>query len=79
MALLLPTRNPLAYPAGVAPGFDPTHVAAKNTLISGIAVGNTYVNLLTGKTPTISGTPVFNVYFLVFNIFAYLEIKIKFL
>lgn len=34
MPLILPRANPLAYPAGVAPGFDSTHVAAQSARFS---------------------------------------------
>lgn len=57
----LPFRNPLAYPAGVPAGFDPSHPAAKNCQISGgfsgVAQGGNIVNLLNGKVGTISGSP----------------------
>jgi hypothetical protein len=36
--LLLPQRNPLAFPAGYAPGFDPSHVASSG--ISKASTGN---------------------------------------
>ena len=57
MALLLPTRNPLAYPAGVAPGFDPTHVAGKSVEFSAISVGGNFINLFSGIPGTITGSP----------------------
>ena len=43
-------RNKLAYPAGVQPGFDPTHVAAKGMSkgngASGVAMGSGFVSVL---------------------------------
>lgn len=51
-------RNPLAYPAGVAPGFDPGHVAARNTRFSGVAYAGGVINVQKGAPPsTITGTP----------------------
>jgi hypothetical protein len=34
---VIPTRNLLEYPAGIAPGFDPTHPAARNNIFTGVA------------------------------------------
>lgn len=54
-------RNPLAYPAGIVPGFDPTHPAARNAIFSGIADGGNFVNLLTGAVGTKNGSPTANI------------------
>ena len=55
------TGNPRAYPAGIAPGFDPTHLAAKGvvTRFSGIARDGSFVSLLNGEAGVIGGTPTF--------------------
>lgn len=51
-------RNPLVYPTGRAPGFDPSHVAAHRIAFSCVASGANFVNVLTGARGTIiSGTP----------------------
>jgi hypothetical protein len=47
----------LAYPAGVAPGFDPTHIASTNTLFSAAVLGGNHVNILNGKPGVITGSP----------------------
>lgn len=49
--------NPLGFPGGVLPGFDPSHVAAKGTIFSGVASGSGFVDILRGKPGTITGTP----------------------
>lgn len=54
--------NTLAYPAGVAPGFDPTHPAAAASMgyghgFSGIASSGGITNILTGKSGTLVGAP----------------------
>lgn len=55
MPRFLPIRNPLVFPAGVAAGFNPNHIAARNTRFSGVSLpGGGAVNLLTG----LPGTPV---------------------
>lgn len=51
-------RNPLAYPAGYAPGFDPNHVAALNPVFSSVASGANHINILTGTPATVTGTPL---------------------
>ena len=52
MQLPLSIGSPLAFPAGRAPGFDPTHIAAQGISqghgFSGIANGASFVNLLSG-------------------------------
>lgn len=56
---VLPRRrlgSPLAYPAGVAPGFDSSHVAASGTHFSGIAHGTGYVSLTDSQKLTVPGT-----------------------
>jgi hypothetical protein len=42
-------RNPLAYPAGYAPGFDPNHVAARMCRFSAISTGGGAINLMNGQ------------------------------
>lgn len=56
MRILRP--NPLIYPARHKPGFDPTHPVANSVRLSAVASGSNFVNLLSGKAGTISGTPV---------------------
>jgi hypothetical protein len=50
-------RNPLAYPAGRAAGFDPTHPAAPGCVASVVASQGNVINLLTGAKATLVGTP----------------------
>jgi hypothetical protein len=52
-----PRRNPLAYPAGVAPGFDPSHLAAAPTkTIAVVASGATnWRNIQTGQVGVLVG------------------------
>ena len=65
MPLIVPQRgilrNPLAYPAGIAPGFDPTHVAAKGISagrgFSGVSLGGNFISLLNDARGTIVGSP----------------------
>lgn len=45
----------LEYPIGATPRFDPAHLAASNTLFSGIASGPNFVNTLTGQPGTPNG------------------------
>jgi hypothetical protein len=42
----------LAFPAGLAPGFDPAHVAGAVPLLSAVAKGTGAINLLSGKQGT---------------------------
>lgn len=59
-------RNPLAYPAGYRPGFDPSHPASafiRNRLTAGklkggsfISQGGNMVDIVTGIVGTITGT-----------------------
>lgn len=69
--LILP-RNRLAFPAGMRPGFSPTHPAANglggdkkqfSAIASfGATFGGTLLNLLTGaQADTIAGIPTFNI------------------
>ena len=53
--------SPLAYPAGVPTGFDPSHPASRNCWLStAVNSGATGAyNILTGKPGTINGTPTF--------------------
>ena len=52
-------RSPLAFPAGRAPAFDPTHIAASPSIrFSGIAgFGGAFINLLNGQPATKTGSP----------------------
>lgn len=54
---IVPVRNRLVYPAGVAPGFDPTHPAARGVVrFSGVCTSpGTFTNILNGKVGTIVG------------------------
>jgi hypothetical protein len=45
----------LEFPQGYAPGFDSGHSAARNPRYSGIATGNAFVNLLSGKASVVTG------------------------
>jgi len=54
----LAIRDPLVFPAGRAPGFDPTHPLAAGALFSAIPAGNDFVSLTNGKAGTIAGAPV---------------------
>ena len=57
-APLLIRQSPLAYPGGVPAGFDPSHIAAKNTIFSGMAApGGGFYNLLNGSPGTLLGAP----------------------
>lgn len=50
--------NPLGFPGGVLPGFDPSHVASRKIAFSCVASGANFVNILTGATGIVtSGTP----------------------
>lgn len=50
-------RNPLAFPAGRAPGFDPTHQAAKGIALSAIASAGNFICLDRSRAPaTITGS-----------------------
>lgn len=57
--LLQRPRNPLVFPAGIAPGFNPTHPAAAYTRFSAIPVGGGagFVNILNGQAGVPSGSP----------------------
>jgi hypothetical protein len=50
-------RNPLDFPCGLAPGFDPTHVAAVNPILSMIALTGGAVNIMTGVPGVNLGAP----------------------
>lgn len=45
----MPTRNRLAFPCGLVPGFDPSHSASRNCRFSVVNIGSGAVNLLNGK------------------------------
>lgn len=53
------SRNPLAYPAGSAPGFNPSHAASRKMGpgrdCSIIASGGSYIDILTGRRATLLG------------------------
>lgn len=53
-------RNPLAYPAGYAPGFDPNHMASKKPMFSGVASAGGFVNILRGQVGVAVNAPVFS-------------------
>ena len=51
------TRNPLAFPAGVSPGYNPNHPASSNRLrFSGVVNNGNFVNLLTGKVGVLTNS-----------------------
>jgi len=52
------TRNPLAFPAGVTPGFNPNHIGARKCRWSGVPFGVNYCNVLNGKVGTMGGGAV---------------------
>lgn len=54
-------RNPLAYPAGYKPGFDPSHPCAAKTVLSTVHTGANQVNLLNGAVGTITGSLATNI------------------
>lgn len=54
--LLRRARGPLAFP-GTKPGFDPSHIAAAQTRLSAAAMGGNFVDLTTGKSGAITGSP----------------------
>jgi hypothetical protein len=47
----------LAFPCGIAPGFDPTQLAARSARFSGVASAGGFINLLNGSPGTRNGTP----------------------
>lgn len=60
MGLILPYRNLLSFPAGLQPGFDPTHPALDGgqCRISVVPNGTSFINLLTGAKGALSGAPI---------------------
>lgn len=61
VGLILPQRNRLAYPCGVAPGFNPAHPAAAGMRplwgsFSAVPYGGTFVDLLSGTVAAQTGT-----------------------
>lgn len=46
------TRNPLAYPAGFAPGFDPSHLASPGCQWSVVSTGTSAINIVRPKPPS---------------------------
>lgn len=50
-------RNRLAWPAGVKPGFDPSHVAGGQCLFSGVSVPAGFLNVLNGIVGVNTSTP----------------------
>lgn len=58
MALILPRRSKLVYPAGAALGFNPKHPAARSAFVISIAANNkNYVDVKTGRSLTINRGP----------------------
>lgn len=51
----------IAFPVGVAPGFDPSHIAARSATLCAVASGGNFVDMLTGKPGTITGAPTANI------------------
>jgi hypothetical protein len=51
-------RSPFAYPAGHAPGFDPTHVAAFGSPLAAVTLSGGLINLLTGQAGSNVSSPV---------------------
>lgn len=54
-------RNPLAYPAGYAPGFDPSHPAAVSLVFSSVAQNLNHIDVRLGRRGVITGSPVANI------------------
>jgi hypothetical protein len=54
--LLLGRPNAFSFPGG-NPGFDPSHIAAKNVWVSVVSAGGNLVNLLKAGVPTVAGSP----------------------
>lgn len=54
-------RNPLAFPAGRKPGFDPTHPAAAGCRFSGIATANGFISLLNAAIGVQTGASTFSI------------------
>lgn len=54
MSAIVPIRNKLAYPAGRAPGVDPTHPASRKARLIAVPSSNTFVNLVNGKAGVVS-------------------------
>lgn len=56
-------QNELAYPAGVAPGFDPSHIALRGAIsaFSSVAQGGTHINLRTGARGGVGGSVTFGI------------------
>jgi hypothetical protein len=50
-------RNPLAFPAGLAFGFDPKHLAAPGSFFSGVPNSGNFRDILSGEVGTIGGAP----------------------
>lgn len=57
MPLILPRANPLAYPAGIAPGFDLSHPLASAIRFSGVTFNGGFFNLFRSRNATIGGVP----------------------
>lgn len=51
------SRNPLAYPCGVAPGFDPKHPMSDRIRFSGFCSGGNFVEILSGGVGAPTGAP----------------------
>lgn len=60
MPLILPRANPLAYPAGFASGFDPSHVASSSIRLSAVTYGVAYISVGPNRiSNAIIGAPAF--------------------
>ncbi len=51
--------NPLGFPGGVLPGFDPSHPAARNCFLSAVAANGSFISNLNGAPGSVvaGGTP----------------------
>ena len=55
MQIPLGWDNPFAFPAGRSSSFDPLHIAAQNTMLSGVCIGGNFTNLLNGTVGALGG------------------------
>jgi len=53
-------RNVLIFPGG-RPGFNPTHIASKNAIFSGVAAGTNVIDILSGLAGTVTGAITSNI------------------
>ena len=54
-------RNPLAFPAGRAPGRDSNHLCSGGALFSAVTLGTTVYDLIANQSAAIPGTPTFGI------------------